>query len=125
MYDKATNFFEWFCVYMTFYNTLAHFPPKRTQQLNVTAPGRQMKEIRPKGLICEVVDLGFGPQLKSLCSFTQHWLLYTSRDSNIAFSCKNFQDINTFFSKKLRDLPGSPVVETLCFQCRFDPWSGN
>ena len=90
MYDKASNFFEWFCVYMTFYNTLAHLPPKRTQQLN----------IRPSGLICEVVHLGFGPQLKSLCSFTQRWLLCTSRDSNIAFSCKNFQDIHTFIFPK-------------------------
>ena len=61
--------------------------------------------MRPNGLICEVVDLGFGPQLKSLCSFTQRWLLYTSRDSNIAFSCKNFQDINTFFPPKIEGFP--------------------
>lgn len=61
MYDKATNFFEWFCIYMTFYNTLAHLPPKRTQQLNIATPDRQMKEIRPNGLVYEVVGLGFGP----------------------------------------------------------------
>ena len=45
-----------------------------------------------------------------------------------SFFLESGQHMRNIWRTKMRDFPGGPVVQTLCFQCRghgFNPWSGN